>query len=79
MAALDAFKASDRINHYGLFCKLMKLGLPLYQLNVVINWHLKLKGQVRWNGRLPDIFNARSGIRQGGINSTRFLMCIYSN
>jgi Reverse transcriptase (RNA-dependent DNA polymerase) len=72
MAALDASKAFDRVNHYGLFCKLMKLGLPLYLLNVVINWHLKLKGQVRWNGRLSGIFNIRSGIRQGGINSTWF-------
>ena len=44
----------------------------MYLLNVVINWHLKLKGQVRWNGRQSDIFNSRSGIRQGGINSTRF-------
>ena len=70
MAALDASKAYDRANHYGLFCKLMKLGLSLYLLNAVINLNLKLKRQVRWNGRLPDIFNIRSGTRQGGINST---------
>ena len=46
MAALDASKAFDRINHYGLFLKLLQLGLPLDILNVLNDWHLKLSGCV---------------------------------
>ena len=72
IASLDASKAFDRVNHYGLFCKLMGLGIPLYLLNIVINWHLNLNGQVRWNGVFSNVFQIRSGIRQGGINSTWF-------
>ena len=30
LAALDASKAFNRVNHYGLFCKLMNIGIPLY-------------------------------------------------
>ena len=70
LAALDASQAFHRVNHYGLFCKLMNIGIPLYLLNVVVNWHLKLKGQVKWNGEMSAIFTIKSGVRQGGINST---------
>ena len=46
----------------------MNTGIPLYLLNVMVNWHLKLKGQVKWNGEMSAIFT--SGVRQGSINST---------
>ena len=48
----------------------MNIGIPLYLLNVVVNWHLKLKGQVKWNGEMSAIFTPKSGVRQSGINST---------
>ena len=70
MAALNATKAYKLANRYDLFCKLMKLGLLLYLLNVVIYWHLKLKGQVGWNSRLSDTFNIWHGISQGSFNLT---------
>ena len=50
LAALDASKAFDRVNHFGLFYKLVRLGLPLYLLNVLIEWHMKLSVCVLWNG-----------------------------
>jgi hypothetical protein len=72
LAALDASKAFDRINHYGLFCKLMSLSIPLYLINIVVNWHLKLKGRVKWGNVLSTCFYIKSGIRQGGLCSAWF-------
>ena len=41
-------------------------------MNVLINWHCKLTGCVRWLGALSVVFNVKSGVRQGGINSPWF-------
>ena len=49
MTALDASEALYRVNYYGLFCKSIGLGIPLYQLNIVIHWRLSLKGQIKWH------------------------------
>ena len=48
VASLDASKAFDKINHYGLFISLIKRKVPALLLNVLINWHLRLSGVVRW-------------------------------
>ena len=69
MAALDATKAFDRVNHYALFHKLLCLGVSLCFLNVIVYWHLNLCGCVLWHGALSAVFNIRSGVRQGGVNS----------
>jgi hypothetical protein len=69
MAALDASKAFDRVNHYSLFIALMRNGIPLLYLRVIIYWHLHLSGLVRWAGCFSHSFVIKSGIRQGGINS----------
>ena len=50
VALLDASKAFDNINHYGLFIRLMERKVPAPFLNVLINWHLRLSGVVRWGG-----------------------------
>ena len=68
-AALDISKAFDGVNHYGLFIRMMEVGMPLNMLNVLINWYGKLKGQVRWSGCLSSMFDIRSGVREGGVAS----------
>ena len=72
LSALDASKAFDRVNHYGLFISLMNIKIPLPHLQIIVYWHLHLKGIVRWNGCFSCIFEIKSGIRQGGINSPGF-------
>ncbi len=72
MSALDASKAFDRVNHYSLFISLMNIRIPLPYLRIIIYWHLHLKGLVRWNGSFSCMFEIKSGIRQGGINSPGF-------
>ena len=68
-SALDISKAFDGVNHYGLFIKMMEVGMPLNMLNVFINWHCKLKGQLRWSGCLSSMFDIKSGVREGGVAS----------
>ena len=38
-------------------------------LNVLINWHLRLSGAVRWGGALSHMIKFMSGTRQEGILS----------
>ena len=52
--------------------KLICIGVPVYLLNILMNWHLKLCGYVLWCGRLSSSFYVKSGVRQGGINSQWF-------
>ena len=78
MAAHNASKAFDRVNHFVLFTKLICTGVPIYPLNILMNWHLKLSGYVLWCGRLSSSFYVESGVRQGGINSL-WLFNLYIN
>lgn len=41
LAKMGASKSFDHFNHFGRFCKLNKLGVPLYLLNLIVSWHLK--------------------------------------
>ena len=62
LAALNASKASDRVNHYCLFVALMKLKIPLPYLYIIVNWHLRLLAMVCWKGYFSNVFHIESGI-----------------
>ena len=64
-AALDLHKAFDSINHMKLLSSLVKFGLPLWFIDILLNWYSKLTVVVRWNGVLSDSFLVPSGVRQG--------------
>jgi exonuclease III len=72
MAALDASKAFDRVNHFELLYKLIHIGVPLCLINVFLCWFLKLNGEVIWNGMFSSVFFMKSGVGQGRINSPWF-------
>jgi len=47
VAALDAKKAFDRVNHVKLFIKLCHYGLPLPIIRLTVDWYSKLYSLVR--------------------------------
>ena len=75
-AFLDCSKGFEKVNHSGLFMKLMKRGIPLCFLNLLIYWYSNLSSLVKWNGVLSETFLVYSGVRQGGVLSPR-LFVIY--
>ena len=75
---LDCSKGFDKIDHSGLFIKLIKRGIPLCFLNIIIYWYRNLTSVVKWNNSISRSFHVKSGVRQGGILSPR-LFILYVN
>jgi len=69
MAALDAKKAFDRVNHVTLFCKLCDAGIPAHLILLLSNWYSKIFLVVRWCNSFSVFYHVKSGMRQGGILS----------
>ena len=75
-AFLDCSKGFDRVNHHGMFLKLMQRHVPLCILNLIIYWYSNLISVVKWNDVFSDSFQVPSGVRQGGVLSPH-LFIIY--
>ena len=73
---LDASKAFDRVNHYVLFEKLIKRGIPIYIVRILIFWYTTPKMYVCWKNIMSKHFSVTKGVRQGGILSP-YLFCVY--
>ena len=42
MAALDATKAFDRVNHIKLFHRMYNICVPIHVIKLVMNWYAKI-------------------------------------
>ena len=73
---LDASKAFDRVNHYVLFDKLLKRGVPLYVVRILLFWNTTQTMYVRWNNVISSSFGVSNGVRQGGILSP-YILFVY--
>ena len=69
MAALDAQKAFDRVNHVKLFNILIRRKFTVNFVKIIVNWYTNIYSIFRWNGGMWDCVALCSGIRQGGILS----------
>ena len=76
VAFLDCSKGFDKVDHHGIFIKLMNRGVPLCFLNIIMYWYLNMSSVVKWNNTFSRSFRVLSGVRQGGILSPR-LFVIY--
>ena len=76
-AFLDCSKGFDKVDHNGIFLKLIDRNVPLCFLEVIIYWYQNLSSVVKWNNAFSASFLVTSGVRQGGILSPRlFIMYV---
>ena len=67
MAALDAKKAFDRVNHIKLFHLMCDIGVPVHIIRLLMNWYSKIMIIVKWKDSYSSFCSLKSGVRQGGI------------
>ena len=68
-AFLDASKAFDRVDHAGLFSKLIHRSIPLAFLKLIMSWYNGMKCRVKWADSFSEWFEISAGVRQGGVLS----------
>ena len=66
---LDASKAFDRIDHWLLFDKMIKKGVPLFIIKLLVFWYSRQKMFVRWGDTCSTSFCVTNGVKQGVIIS----------
>ena len=69
---LDASKAFDKLNHWCLFKKLLKRGLPNIIVRLFHVWYMTQLFFVKWGFALSAGFHVSNGVRQGSIISPIF-------
>lgn len=75
LCAMDLRKAFDKVNHHGLFVKLMNRKIPVELLKVLEYWYFHGTTCVRWGCQLSFTFATECGIRQGGVLSPYLFAC----
>ena len=69
LCSIDVSKAFDKVNHFGLYLKLIKRRIPVELLAVFENWLSGCFACVRWNGAWSQMFGVSFGVRQGSVLS----------
>jgi len=72
LCALDLRKAFDKMNHHGLFIKLMERMLPNNLLATLEYWFSICSTCVRWGDSFSNFIKLKCGVRQGGVLSPKF-------
>ena len=49
--------------------RILKSGIPVWIVNVIVNWYSELYVAVRWNSTISHFFNVKAGVLQGVILS----------
>ena len=76
ICALDLSKAFDKMNHCGLFIKLMRRRIPVQLLSLLEYWFSLGVTCVKWGTIMSANFTLSCGIRQGGVLSP-YLFAVY--
>lgn len=73
---LDFSKASDKVNFFQLFKKLIDRRIPFIFLRLLLYIYGMQKCCVKWNNIKNSFFTVKNGVRQGAVVSPTF-SCIY--
>ena len=76
LCLLDLKKAFDKMNHYGLYIKLMNRLVPNALLCVLEYWFDSCMTCVRWGNDVSNFIALECGVRQGGVLSP-YLFAIF--
>ena len=76
ICSLDLSKAFDKVNHFGLYIKLMKRLIPVELLETLENWLSDCFAFVKWYNSHSSAFGIRFGVRQGSVLSP-YLFSVY--
>jgi len=72
ICAVDLSKAFDKMNHYGLFIKLMERKIPVNLLLLFEHWFAVGVTCVKWGSVMSRFIGLGCDIRQGGVLSPYF-------
>ena len=64
---LDATKAFDRVDYSKLFNGLLDKNMNAVYIRCLMNLYLNQRLRFRWNNFTSQPFDARNGVKQGGI------------
>jgi len=76
ICSIDLSSAFDKVNHHGLYLKLMKRCIPKELLIVLENWLSSCDACVRWKEIRSVCFEVNFGVRQSSVLS-QYLFNIY--
>jgi hypothetical protein len=79
LCALDAEKAFDRINHFGLLTELIKRGVNKLFVLLLLSWFSSMSFCVRWGGVISCMCHIQSGVLQGNLLSPKFFNVYINN
>jgi len=69
VAALDMSKAFDKVNHAGLWLKLLKRNVPRCFVSILADWYSKVFMCVKRGSSFSEFGRIAAGVRQGGVLS----------
>ena len=72
ICAMDLSKVFGKMNHHGLFVKLMDRNIPINLLMLIEHWFSVGVTCVKWRSIVSRFIGILSGIRQGGVLSPHF-------